>query len=188
MSMPVGLAGSADKTLQRALDAYRDEQGAVAALVSRKLELASQYDVEGMESAVNICFWGRSGSLLLASYLDSHDHLVMLPRNCSEFIYPFLAGFKALSVWEKLLAYPIYSELQFGLEGSFSRGDFPIAAADYYAAVHALFALYGDRPTPWLNTRARFFQLLHVAYAAAMGRRPPRTRPLIVYAQHWTND
>jgi hypothetical protein len=54
--------------------------------------------------------------------------------------------------------------------------------------LHSLYALYGDRPAAWLNTRTRFIQLLHVAYAAANERTPGIPRPLIVYSQHWTND
>lgn len=70
----------------------------------------------------------------------------------------------------------------------FFKGNFAIVPAAFYAAVHALFESYGDRPTAWLNARPRFFQFVHAAYAVAIGQRPANSRPQIIYAQHWTND
>src|SRR5690349_1519181 len=48
-------------------------------LVTKKIEDIRRFDVAGMERAVAICMYGRSGSQLLASYLDGHDEIVMLP-------------------------------------------------------------------------------------------------------------
>jgi hypothetical protein len=186
--LPVELAGSPNEMLQRAFGSYVGERDASAALVAQKLELLSHYDVAGMERAVSICFWSRSGSYLLASYLDSHDHVVLLPTSRSDFIYAFLAEFANLSVWEKLVAYPAYTQAKFARTGDFFHGDFPIGAADYYAALRGLYALYGERPAEWLNARMRFVQFLYVAYAVAAGRRPGTPRPLIVYGQHYTDE
>jgi hypothetical protein len=188
ISIPIGMGGSADPILQRAFRSYRDAEGAIQALESEKLDLLQQYDVPGMETAVSICFWGRSGSLLLASYLDGHDDIVILPMLASEAIYLCFYEYRSLSVWEKLLAYPEYSEFRKSSEAALFKGDFAIAAAEYYAAVHALFAIYGDRPAAWLDSRLRFFQLVHVAYAVATGRRCGNPRPLMIYAQHCTDD
>jgi len=174
--------------LRRAFRSYRGEEGAIQALESEKLDVLQHYDVPGMETAVAICYWGRSGSLLLASYLDGHDDIVILPMLASEAIYLIFYEYQSLSVWEKLLAYPEYSESRKDSEGTFFKGDFAIAAADYYAAIHALFAIYGDRPAAWLDSRQRFFQLVHVAYAVATGRRSGSPRPLMIYAQHATDD
>lgn len=186
--MPLGLDGSGNEILQRACHSYAAERDASGALVAHKLELLRRYDAPGMQRAINICFWSRSGSFLLASYLDSHDHVVLLPENRSDFIYPFHAEFASLSVWEKLVAYPEYAKAKYPRTGDFFGGGFPLAAADYYAAVRGLFTLYGARPQEWLSARVRFLQFLYVAYAAAAGRRPGTTRPLIVYGQHYGND
>ena len=190
MSMFIGFADSADETLRRAYRSYHDEQSdAFPALVSEKLEILEHFDVPGMEHAVAICNWGRSGSLLLASYLDAHDDVVMLPMTAGCGIYPFFHEYQSLSVWEKLVAYPAFAD-QFTAK-RFPQGfppffgdDFSVGPADYYAAVHALFMAYGERPSVSCDRRRTFFQFLHAAYAVAIGRRLGKRRPLIVYAQH----
>jgi len=187
-SMPIGFAASSDGVLQRAFQSYSDASGAAQALAARKVELVRQYDVPGMNRAAAICYWGRSGTLLLASYLDSHPDIVMLPVLTSAPIYPFVQEYGSLSIWEKLIAYPEYAGLMRINEGEFAVAAAPVAAADYYAAVHALFALYGSEPPAWLNTRQRFFQFVHVAYAAGIGRQTENPRPLMVYAQHYVNQ
>jgi hypothetical protein len=151
------------------------------ALIARKIEDLQYYDVPGIERAVAVCHWGRSGSLLVASYLDGHDDVVLLPWTCSERIYEFFERFEPLSLHDKLIAYPIFA-------ANFFQGDFPIVAADYYAAVAAIFEVYDNYPTQLLETRRAFFQFLHVAYSLALGRRPASPHPLIVYAQHWWSD
>jgi len=186
MNTPIGFGESLDDVLQRAYRGYVGHD-ALRALVADKLELLRRFDVPAMQAAVALCFWGRSGSYLLASYLDAHEDVLMLPMIAGEGIYPFFDEYPSLSVWEKLIAYPAYSERN-GSEAMFFKGDYAIAAADYYASVDALFETYGDRPTAWLDERRRFFQFLHVAYALALGRRPATSRPLMIYAQHWVSD
>ncbi len=179
--------------LERARRSYEDHYAASCALKESKSELLLSYDVAGMNRAVAICHWGRSGSLLLASYLDGHPDLVMLPHGTGESIYPFLLEHPSLSLWEKLIAYPAYSAARTEAFGDLFRkdnpqADFAIDAADYYAAVLALFEAFGARSSEWLAGRARFFQLLHVAYTVAIGRRLANPRPLMIYAQHWFNQ
>jgi hypothetical protein len=184
--MRIAFGGSDHEILQHAFQSYIGAQDAIAELVAKKLEILQHYDPPGMEDAVSICFWARSGSWLLQSYLDSHEDLVMLPK--SRQLYPFLFEFESLSLWEKLVAYPTYCELRLGPDCLLLGGNTTVAPADYYAAVQALFAVYAERPAPWLNARKRFMQFLHVAYAVALGRCPGNSRPLIVYGQHWPND
>jgi Sulfotransferase family len=151
------------------------------ALIARKIEDLRCYDVPNMERAVAICYWGRSGSLLAASYLDGHDDVVLLPEIGGEGIYQFFECYQSFTLHEKLIAYPI-------VVGVFFQGAFAINAEDYYAAVAAIFEVYGGSPRQLLETRRAFFQFLHVAYSLALGRRPASTRPLMVYAQHWWNE
>jgi hypothetical protein len=192
MSMSIGFGGSADEKLQRAYRTYRDERGdAFLALSSAKLDMLQHFDVPGMGNAVAICCWGRSGSVLLASYLDGHDDIVMLPMLTGYAIYAFFHEYESLSVWEKLIAYPAFDSnphLAWRQEHSLFDGVFPIAASHYYAAIHALFAVYGARPAAWLDARPTFFQLLHVACTLATGRRPRSPRPLMVYSLHNRDD
>jgi hypothetical protein len=191
--MPIRFGASADPLLQSAYRSYSGEHEASRAVDLDKVELARQYDVPGMNRAVTICHWGRSGSLLLASYLDNHSHIVMLPYSASESIYNFFEEYAFLSIWEKLIAYPTYSALKKKTEGDFflknnPSGDFAIEASDYYEAVHALFEVYGNEPSIWLDARPRFFQLVHAVYGVAIGRRPEDPRPLMVHAQHYMDD
>lgn len=188
MAMPIGFAASDSPILQSAYRAYSAERGALEVLIRDKLELAQLYDVPGMDRAVAVCAWGRSGSFLLQSYLDGHDDVVSLPLFGSTHIYQAYTEFGALSIWEKLIAYPTYSQLKVDRADGFLEGGFAIAAADYYAAVHALYASYGSRPTEWLDVRRRFFQFVHAAYALASGQRPANSQPLMVYAQHALSD
>jgi hypothetical protein len=186
--MPIGFDKSNDELLQRAYTSYAGEQGLTSELIATMSRMLRRYEVEGIVNAVSICFWGRSGSWLLQSYLDSHDDVVILPKNGTHMVYPFLTDYDSLSIWEKLIAYPFYSELNEGPDGAFLKGEFSVSAADYYAGVCALFAIYGDRPALWLNSRARFLQFLHIAYAVATGRCAGSPCPTIVLAQHWAND
>ena len=189
MSLPLAMRGSADERVQQALRCYRRELPAVQRLVATKCELLEHYDVAGMQRAVAVCFWGRSGSHLLASYLDGHDHLVLMPENRGEAIYEFCQKFPALTLWERLIVYPTFvASKQWGAGAEFFGGPHAIAPAHYYAAVHGLFAAYGEQPAQWLGARQRFVQFMHVAYAVATGRRPAIPRPLIIYAQHWTSE
>jgi hypothetical protein len=189
----VGFTGSPDEILQRADRLYREYQNAAQALVPAKLALLGGYDVLGMNRAATICHWGRSGSVLLASFFDDHEDIITLPNQTSEYAYPFFNDYKSLSLWEKLIAYPAYSEIKKGNSGDFflknnPDGNFAIEPADYFAAVEALFAIYGDRPAAELEARPRFIQFLHVAYAGALGKPAITPRPLMISAQHWVNE
>ncbi len=176
--------------LKRARLSYDEHYAASSVLAFAKRTVVQFCDVDGMERAAAICHWGRSGSLLLASYLDGHPQVVMLPLGSSESIYPFFSEYESLPVWEKLLAYPTYSATRTGVHGDFflkdnPEGNFAIQPADYYAAVLALFERFGRRPHAWLEARATFFKLLHVAFAAAVGRVLANPRPMMIYGQHW---
>jgi hypothetical protein len=152
-------------------------------LVPGKIDLLRSFDVPAMNDVVAICYWGRSGSRLLTSFLDGHDHAALLPMEKSQRVYEFLAVHPDLSLRDKLLGYPVYTDSYTPL----FHGEFPIAAAQYYAAVDALLAVYGKQPPEFLSASRTFFQFLHVAYELALGRRPATPRPLIVYAQHRLN-
>jgi Sulfotransferase family len=189
MAMPLALSGSTDPIVQQALRSYAGELRAMPRLVAHKSELLRHYDVAGMTRAVAICFWGRSGSHLLASYLDGHDELVLMPENRGEALYEFCQKYPDLTLWERLIVYPTFvASKRWGPGAEFFTGNHAISAAHYYAAVHGLFAAYGDRPAQWLAARQRFLQFVHVGYAVAAGRRPANPRPLIIYAQHWTSE
>ena len=164
--------------LQHARALFRAEEAKdLQSLVASKIEDIRHFDVAGIERAVAICYLGNSGSHLLASYLDGHDDVIMLPLLVGDRIYHFFERYRSLSLHDKLIAYPVFQE-------EFFAPPFTVAAADYYAAVNALFEVYGNWPLKLLESRRTFFLFLHVAYCVALGRRPASPHPLIVYAQH----
>ena len=110
---PIRFADDPDKTLQQTLASYRTAAPLTAAHFAGKLQLAHGYDVSHMDRAVAILFWGRSGSLLLSSYLDGHDETLVMPALTSGLVYKLFAKYPRLSVWEKLIAYPTNFELTF---------------------------------------------------------------------------
>ena len=190
---PLAFDGSPDPILQLAARQYRQHQDAARALVPAKSALLSDYDALGMDRAATICHWGRSGSVLLASYFDGHEDVIALPNQTSEYAYPFCREYPSLSIWGKLLAYPAYSQIRKGNAGDFflsknPDGDFAVDPAHYFASVQALSALYGGSAAVNPATRRSFFQLLHVAYAGALDRPAGSPRPLMLSAQHWVND
>jgi len=192
-SIPITFDKDPDEILQLAARQYREHQDAARALVSAKLALLCDYDALGMDRAATICHWGRSGSVLLASYFDGHDDVIALPNQTSEYAYPFCGEYQSLSIWEKLVAYPAYSQIRKGNAGDFflrknPDGDFAVDPAHYFASVQALFAIYGGIPAEGPGARRSFFQLLHVAYAGALDRPAGDPRPLMISAQHWVND
>jgi hypothetical protein len=192
-SLPIGFGASEDNVPRLAYDSYAIERIALPALVDAKRELIKLYDIDGMTRTATILHGGSTGSVLAASFLDNHPDIVMLPMLLSTSIYQFFHDYPSLSVWEKLVAYPPYSVVKQKSDGDFfladnPTGNFAINPADYYASIEALFDLYADRSAEWLNARPRFFQFLHVAYTAALGRRLENPRPLMLYAQHWVND
>jgi hypothetical protein len=193
LSVPIGFDNSPDEILQLAAQQYREHQDGARALMPAKLALLRDYDAPGMDRAATICHWGRSGSVLLASYFDGHDDIITLPNQTSEYAYPFCGEYRSLSLWEKLIAYPAYSQIRKGNAGDLflknnPDGDFAVEPVHYFASVQALFAIYGDNPVVDLQARRRFFQFLHVAYAGALGRAAVNPRPLMISAQHWVND
>ncbi|MGP0094480.1 MAG: hypothetical protein ACLPKB_31725 [Xanthobacteraceae bacterium] len=157
-------------------------------LIERKIQDLGHYNVASMDRAVAICAWGRSGSMLLASYLDGHDNVLMLPTLLSQPIFEFFERYQSLSLWEKLIAYPFFASEwnrdRVGPDVLFFRGKFPVAASEYYAAVSATFEVYRSWPLEFLESRRVFFRFLHVTYNLALGRRPRTPQPLMVYAQH----
>ena len=56
-------------------------------LVAEKAALLQYYDVPGMDRAVAIVAWGRSGSYLLTSFLDGHSDVIMLPASLGQLAY-----------------------------------------------------------------------------------------------------
>ena len=134
-----------------------------------------------MDDVVAVSAWGRSASLLLVSFLDGHDDIVMLPGLHSEQILEFFERYSHLSLRDRLLSYPRYCEER---GRPFHYGDFIILETDYRAAIDALLAVYGDRSPALLGARRTFFQFVYVAYGLARGRRPSNPRPLMVFVQH----
>jgi hypothetical protein len=192
-NMPIAFGRNADDVLRRAHDSYTSEADKIRTLVDSKRELVLLYDIDGMTRTATILHGGSTGSVLAASFLDNHPDIVMLPMLTSTSIYQLYHDYPNLSVWEKLVAYPPYSVVKQKSDGDLflvnnPTGKFAISPADFYASIQALFDVYGDRPADWLNARPRFFQFLHVAYTAALGRRLENSRPLMLYAQHWVND
>jgi hypothetical protein len=179
---PWGLFPAQEQMLQQARALLRAEEAKnLQSLVASKIEGIRHFDVAGMQRAVAIFYYGRSGSILLGSYLDGHDDVIMLATNRSQKMYRFFEHYQSLSLHDKLICYPVFST-------DFFQGDFPIAAADYYAAINALFEVYGNRSLEFLESRRTFFLFLHVVYCVALGRLPASPDPLIVYAQHEQDD
>jgi hypothetical protein len=171
---------TSQQILQNALDLFRAAEATdQQSLIARKAEDLRYYDVFNMRRAVAVCHWGRSGSLLVASYLDGHDEVVLLPPICGDVLYEFFERYPSLSLREKLIAYPIFSY------HSFFEGDFAIDPADYYAAVAAVCEAYKHSLPSLLETSRAFFQCLHVVYSVARGCRPATPRPLVIWQMHW---
>jgi len=187
-SMPIGFGASEDVILKHAYRSYSESSGRISSLVPEKAELLRRYDAPGMDRAAAICYWARSGTILLGSFLDSHPDILILPVLTSAPLYRFFDDYGNLSLWERLVAYPEYSGLMRINEGEFAVSAPVVVAEDYFAAVQALFALYVDEPAEWLNTSRRFFQFLHVAYVVGLGRQCDSPRPLMIYAQHYVNQ
>jgi hypothetical protein len=154
-------------------------------IIADKIEELRHYDVLAMERVVAICAWGSSGSLLLASYLDGHDDVLMLPALCGSELLNFFERYQSLPLRDKLIAFPAFAQLYYY---PLFDGDFAISSTQYYAAVQAISESYGTWPPEILESRRTFFLFMHIAYNLALGRRPATSHPLIVYAQHnWDN-
>jgi hypothetical protein len=178
---PENSAPRPEEILQRAKDLFQAERSMdLRGLIAEKMEDLRRYDVQAMDRVVAILCWGRSGSLLLSSYLDGHEDVMMLPEICGWRLYEFFERYPSLPLHEKLIAYPAFDSTY----GRFFDGDFAISPARYYAAVQAILEFYREWPTEFLESRRTFFIFVHIAYALALGRRPASSNPLIVYAQH----
>jgi len=150
------------------------------AVVAGKLENLRHYDVQAMDRVAAILMWGRSGSVLLASYLDGHEDVLMLPELASQRLYWFYECYPSLPLGDKLMAYAAFDDDY----PMFFEGKSAIARAQYYAAVQAILEFYRDWPAEFLESRRTFFLFVHFAYHLALGRRPAHSNPLIVHAQH----
>ena len=112
--------------------------------------------------------WGRSGSILLASYLDGHEDVIGLPELCGWKLYEFFDRYQSLPLSDKLLAYPAY-------EPDYTRffeGDFAISSVGYYAAVQSIVEFYRDWPLDFRESRKAFFYsyILPIAWRLGGGR------------------
>jgi hypothetical protein len=182
-----GMFPPQDLMLQRARALLQaEEDKGLQVLLPGKIEDIRRFDVTGMERAVAIIACGRSGAELVASFLDGHDDVITLPTLQGDRIYQFFERYESLSLHDKLIAYPVFSSDS--IHSDFFEGAFPISAAGYYAAVKALFEVHGNSAPAFLESRRAFFQILHVVYSVALGRRPASPHPLMVYPQHGWND
>jgi hypothetical protein len=173
-----------DEILRRASPLFRAEQSKdLREVVAGKIEELRHYDVLAIDRVAAICFFGKSGSLLLASYLDGHEDVMMLPGLCGTDIYKFFERYPSLTLRDKLIGYPGYTQ-HFA---PFFEGGFAISSSQYYAAVQAILECYSEWPSDFLESRRAFFLFVHIAYNIALGRRPASPCPLIVYAQHFWN-
>jgi Sulfotransferase family len=185
-SRPAELPFSPEELVVRANALFHGEQSKdLRGVIAEKIEDLRHLDVPAMDRIAAILMWGRSGSLLLASYLDGHDDVIMLPESCGQRLYDFFESYRSLSLRDKLIGYAAIDDTY----PRFFEGDFAISAEKYYAAVEAILEVYGSFSPDFLESRRAFFLFIHVAYNLALGRRPGSSSPLIVYAQHvWDND
>lgn len=158
-----------------------EESGDLESLVADKIDGLRHYDVPAMDKVASIVMWGRSGTLLLCSYMDGHDDVIVLPELCGEPLYEFFERYKSLSLHDKLIGYPCFRPDC----TRFFEGDFAISRMHYYAAVQAIVASCNEWPAEFVESRRAFFLFLHIAYNLARGVQPATSRPLIVYTQHY---
>ena len=163
------------------------EDGGLQNLVVQKAEAVARFDVPGMQRIAAIIACGRSGADLLASFLDGHDEVLMIPPLGADRLYQFCERYRTLSLHDKLISYPVFTQDSF--YSDFFNGAFPIDAVEYFAAVKALLKIHENDATAFLESSRAFVLFLHIAYCVARGRRPTVARPLIVYAQHaWNSE
>jgi hypothetical protein len=151
-------------------------------VIAEKIGELRHYDVLAMERVAAILMWGRSGSLLLATYLDGHEDVLMLPEASGHMLYDFFECYPSMPLRDKLIG---YATLEYH---RFFEGDFGISPAQYYAAVQAILESCGKWPPDFLESRRAFFLFVHIAYNMALGRRRVSSDPLIVFAQHWLDN
>jgi hypothetical protein len=181
----VAVALNPEEILLSASALFRTERTKdLRGVIAENIEELRHYDVLAMDRVVAIVMWGRSGSLLLSSYIDGHDDVIMLPELCGWKLYEFFERYRSLPLRDKLIAYPVFESYVTRL----FEGDFAISPALYYAAVQAILEFYNKWPPEFLESRRAFFLFVHIAYNLALGRRPASANPLIVYAQHARDD
>ncbi len=174
-----------EEILVRARALFRaDESKDLRSVIAEKIEELRHYDVLAMDRVAAILMWGRSGSLLLSSYLDGHEDVMLLPETSGQGLYHFFERYQWLPLRDKLIAYAAFDPKNHRL----FEGDFAISSAQYYAAVQAILEFYGKWPAEFLESRRAFFLFVHIAYNLALGRRPANPCPLIVYSQHAWDD
>jgi hypothetical protein len=187
---------SADEILLRADELFGAERSQdLHDVVAQQVAGLRHYDIDAMDRAVAITYWGRSGSILLASYFDGHDDTLMLPAVRSDAIGRFFEIYPSLSLRQKLIAYPVFTQLYdatsegSGVGAAFFDGPFAISRARYLSSVQAICEVYRGRPKEFLASRRAFFLFVHIAYNLALGRRPASSHPLIVCALHkWDGE
>lgn len=193
--MPATVYFTAEEILRKADALFRAEQSQdLASLVAEKAKEIRRYDVLAMNRVVAVEAWGRSGSVLLASYLDAHEDVIMLPALRSDAIYGFFQLYGSLTLQQKLTAYPAFVE-QYdaqsegaGCGRSFFTGAFAVSRMQYYASVKAICEAADAWPQDFVNSHRALFISVHIAYNVALGRRPASATPLIVSAQHGRDD
>lgn len=189
--MSIGWSG-ADGLVREAEEGFRGAQSDdLRAEVAQDMEeLRRHFDFQGITQVVAIEPWGRSGSILLASYFDGHEDVMALPALRSNGIYIFFAAYSPLSLREKLIAYPLFDESHdphsdaAGCGRSLFEGPFAVDRRRYLAAALAVCAVYEALPPQFANSGKGFFIAVHVAFFRALGRRPRTPTPLIICAQH----
>jgi len=163
--------------------------------VAREVEeLNRLYDFLAIDTVAAIAPWGRSGSLLLASYFDGHDQVMALPALRSNWIYIFFAAHPALSLREKLLAYPAFNESHdphsdaAGCGRSLFEGPFAVDPHRYSIVAQAVSAVYDTLPPDFASSSKGFFIAVHAAFDRCLGRQPRTRKSTIVCALHeWDN-
>jgi hypothetical protein len=183
---PANTAYNPEEILQRSNTMFRGEQSQdLRGVVAEKIQDLRHYDVLAMETVVAIMNWGRSGSLLLSSYLDGHADVMMLPEIWGQKLYDFFDHCSSLSLRDKLIGYAAFEPRG----PRFFDGAFAISPTQYYAAIQALLEFYAEWPSEFMESRRCFFLFVHIAYNLALGRRPAAgSHPLIVHALHdWDN-
>jgi hypothetical protein len=193
--MPATVYLTSEEILLRADALFRAEQSQdLASVIADKAKEVERYDVLAMNRVAAVEAWGRSGSVLLSSYLDAHEDVIMLPALRSDAIYGFSQLYGSLTLPQKLLAYPVFVE-QYdaqsegaGCGRSFFTGAFAVSRMQYYASVKAICEAADAWPRDFVNSRRALFVSVHIAYNVALGRRPASATPLMVSAQHGRDD
>ena len=151
-------------------------------------------DPGSLQDIVSIQCYGRSGSIFLASLLDSHPQVLMLPGVQLSAFYKFwrthgelpaiqalgtfLATFRAIYQVHQPNNVPIFGEKPFGDRPS------PVDAQIFTDTMLRLIVREVDDVQTMPVSRKYFFQALHAAYAIALGREVRWDKAVIVYSLH----